>query len=298
MSARNILRGPNRHPGREAGGRVGATAILALAALLTFAANIAHAQFGVRRSPINDRANVPEWQVDPAFKHDVFSFARLRYTSWGGRGWGGGWGGRGRWATDAPDADLNLSFRLQQMTSMKVNPSVTYIDITPEALAQYPFVYMIEPGQLHLSDNEVIALRNYLLNGGFMMVDDFWGQEEWNNFYVEMKRVFPEREPVDLPIEHPIFHCVFDLKDKPQMPSIHAFQATGRAFELREDNTEGANYRAFFDEKGRMMVIACHNTDLGDGWEREGEDPTYFERYAEKMAYPMAINILFYAMTN
>ena len=245
---------------------------------------------------MNDRGDVPEWRVDPAFRHDVFSFARLRYTSWGGRGWGGWGGGRGRWATDAPEADLNLSFRLQQMTSLKVNPSPTYINITPEELAQHPFVYMAEPGRLEFTPDEVEALRNYLLNGGFLMVDDFWGEGEWQNFYYEIKRVFPDREPTELPIEHPVFHCVFELKEKPQMPSIHHFLGTGLTYE--REGTEQVSYRGLFDDRGRLMAIICHNTDLGDGWEREGEDPTYFERFSEKMAYPMAINILFYAMTN
>lgn len=255
------------------------------------------AQFRGRRS-LEDRGTVPQWEVDPAFAHDVFSFARLRYTSYRGGGWGGwgGWRGRGQWATDAPDADLNLLFRLQQMTSMKVNPNVTYIDITPEQLSQYPFVYMIEPGSLEFTPDEVTALREYLLNGGFLMVDDFWGEVEWENFRYEIGRVFPDREPVELEIDHPIFHCVFDLKEKPQMPSIHHFLSGGVTYE-REDAKE-VHYKGIFDDRGRLMVIICHNTDLGDGWEREGEDPTYFERFSEKMAYPMAINILFYAMTN
>src|SRR5215211_3650799 len=79
---------------------------------------------------------------------------------------------------------------------------------------------MIEPGNLEFSDEEVVALRRYLLNGGFLMVDDFWGEDEWDNFYAEIKRVFPDREPIELPLEHPIFHCVYDLKEKPQVPSI------------------------------------------------------------------------------
>jgi hypothetical protein len=253
--------------------------------------------FGGRRAALNDRGGVPEWHIDPAFKDDVFSFGRLRYTSFR-RGWGG-WGGRGRWATDAPEADLNLLFRLQQMTSLKVNPDPTFIDITAADLANHPFVYMIEPGGLEFSEDEVVALRNYLLNGGFLMVDDFWGDDEWQNFYYEIKRVFPDREPVELPIEHPIFHAVFDLKEKPQMPSIHHFLGSGLTFEDDgRPGTQEVHYRAFFDDKGRMMAVICHNTDLGDGWEREGEDPTYFERFSEKMAYPMAINILFYAMTH
>lgn len=271
---------------------------LLLGLVLTSTAFAQFRNFGPRRAPLTDRGDVPEWNVDPAFKEDVFSFARLRYSSYGRRGWGG-WGGRGRWATDAPEADLNLLFRLQQMTSLKVNPNVTFIDITPEELAQHPFVYMIEPGALQFEESEVTALRNYLLNGGFLMVDDFWGDDEWENFYHEIKRVFPDREPVELPIEHPIFHSVFDLKAKPQMPSIHHFLSTGLSYEDDgRTGTQEVHYKAFFDDKGRMMAIICHNTDLGDGWEREGEDPTYFARYAEKMAYPMAINILFYAMTH
>lgn len=286
-----LLAGPVAAPARRL------LLIATTALVVCAAAPPATAQFGGRRG-LSDRGDIPEWQVDPAFRHDVFSFARLRYSSVGSlRGWGG-WGGRGRgrWATDAPDADLNLLFRLQQMTSMKVNPNVTYIDITPEELAQHPFVYLIEPGALSFAPEEVTALRAYLLNGGFLMVDDFWGEEEWDNFYYEIKRVFPEREPVELPIEHPIFHCVFDLKEKPQMPSIHHFLYGGVTYE-RPDASE-VHYKGIFDDRGRLMVIICHNTDLGDGWEREGEDPTYFERFSEKMAYPMAINILFYAMTH
>ena len=107
-----------------------------------------------------------------------------------------------------------------------------------------------------------------------MMIDDFWGEYEWNNFYEEMKRVFPEREPVELDISHPIFSAVFPLKQKPQVPSIHAWYGTGLTYE--RDDAQTPHYRAWFDDQGRMMAIACHNTDLGDGWEREGEDPEYF----------------------
>ncbi len=251
------------------------------------------------REPRRESRDVPEWSVDPAFQHDVFSFARLRYQSFGGRGfgggWGGGWGGRGRWATDAPEADLNLMYRLQQMTALKVNPEVTYIDIVPDQLRNYPFVYMVEPGDLVFRDEEVTAMREYLLNGGFLMMDDFWGDSDWYNVRTEMSRVFPDREPVELEIDHPIFHIVFDLDEKPQMPGIDFFLATGAS---DERGSGPSHYWAYFDDRGRMMAIMCHNTDLGDGWEREGEDPTYFRRFAEKMAYPMAINIIYYAMTH
>ena len=239
---------------------------------------------------------MPNWQVEPRFKHDVFTFVRVRYDSSGGWGRGRGRGyGRGGWATDFPDSDLNFSFRLQQLTSLKVNPDPIYLDLTDKRLFDYPFLYMIEPGDMYLNDDEVAALRKYLLSGGFLMVDDFWGEDEWNTFYENIKRVFPEYEPQELPLSHPIFHCVYDLKEKPQVPSIHAWWngMTTERWDARE-----AHYRGIFDDKGRMMVLTCHNTDLGDGWEREGVDPNYFKEMSEKWSYPLGINILVYAMTH
>ena len=123
---------------------------------------------------------MPEWTVDPSFEHDVFTFARVMYTS-NRRGWGGGFGRRWgrdaeRWQIDYPDAELNLAFRLQQMTSMKVNPNAAVVELTVDDLSHYPFIYIVEPGDLVFSDEEMEALRRYLLNGGFLMIDDFWGE--------------------------------------------------------------------------------------------------------------------------
>ena len=258
------------------------------------------------RERYDHRGGVPEWQVDSEFKQDVFTFARVRYTSargrWGGRGGHGrGWGGGG-WETDYPDAELNFAFRLQQMTSLKVNPDSAVVDLIQDDLYNYPFLYMIEPGRLVFMEEEVVALRDYLLNGGFLMVDDFWGDDEYDNFYYEIKRVFPDREPVELSIDHPIFHMVFDLDEKPQVPSVgHAvgnYRAGYGIVSHQGYGTDEVHYKAIFDDTGRIMCIICHNTDLGDGWEREGEDEWYFREFAEKKAYPMGINIVFYAMTH
>jgi hypothetical protein len=235
-----------------------------------------------------DRNGVPEWNNSEQFKSDVFTFVRIRYQSRGGRR-------GGNWSTDYPDSDLNFSYRLHELTSLEVDPNGKIIELTDDSLFDYPFVYLIEPGRMWLSDPEVAALRHYLLNGGFMMVDDFWGEEEWENFYDNLKRVFPDREPVDLPLEHEIFHCVYDLKEKPQVPSIHAWM-NGQTTERWD--APHANYRGVFDDEGRMMMIICHNTDLGDGWEREGMDPGYFREYSEKRSYPLGINIVTYAMTH
>lgn len=244
------------------------------------------------------RAGIPEWEVPAAYKHDVFTFARIQYDSYSNRGYG--WGRqRGRWAIDYPDAELNLAYRLQQMTSLKVNPDSAVVRLSEDNLANYPFLYMVEPGYLRFREEEVVALRNYLLNGGFLMVDDFWGEDEWQNLRFELERVFPNREIHDLSIDHPIFHIVFDLKEIPQVPSLHnAVSNRGTGITWEREDAKQANYRAIYDDNGRMMVIICHNTDLGDGWEREGESEWYFREFAEKKAYPMGINIIVYAMTH
>ncbi len=253
-----------------------------------------------RRSPLDglpsDRAGVPDWKIDERFKDDVFTFVRIQYSSYRGMGRRGRGGG---WTIDWPDSDLNFSYRLQQLTSLKVNPVPITLKLTDETLFDYPFIYMIEPGSLVFSEAEVAALRRYLLNGGFMMVDDFWGDYQYENFYREIKRVFPDREPVELPLSHEIFQCVYRLKEKPQVPGIQSWwPGSNVTWEDHGPGSREVHYRGISDDKGRLMVIICQNTDLGDGWEREGEDAEYFHEFSEKKSYPMGINIVTYAMTH
>lgn len=256
-----------------------------------------------REAPFHS-TEAPSWTNAPAFEKDVFTFARVRYTRLTPRA-GGVWWNGGYWYSDYPDSDLYLSFRLQQMTSIKVNPNGRVIDLTDPELFDYPWIYMVEPGLMILEDDEVPILRKYLLNGGFLMADDFWGEPQWANFEREMKRVFPERTFAELPMEHPIFHGVFNLegpKEKLQVPNVRIgrrAETTGVTWEYHEgEECREMHIRGLFDEKGRVMVVACHNTDYGDGWEREGEDVYFFHRFSENIAYPMAINIIFYAMTH
>ncbi len=264
----------------------------------------AMAQYGGRRrsrpavGPL-DRGNVPTWPVDERFPRDILTFARIKYTStsWERSSYA--------WFTDYPDADLNLSYRLQQLTALKVNPEPKVLEITDPEMFDCPWVFMSGLGNIILTDQEAATLRAYLLNGGFLMVDDFWGQAEWNGFYRAIKKVFPEREPVDLPRSHRIFHCVYDLPDdlSLQTPNIRAAIANRDTGITWEDNHEGGNtrdvhFRAIFDDKDRMMVVICHNTDNGDGWEEEASDPWFFSTFSEKKNYPLAINIIFYAMTH
>ena len=159
--------------------------------------------------------------LKPGFEEDTFTFARLKFGSDTGYGFG-----RGRsWNDDTPEADLTLGYRLYQVTSLKVRPGLHWIDITTNDLPKYPFIYLAGAGRLDLTDEEAGVLRRYLNSGGFMMVDDFWGDDQWHHFYDEIKRVFPDREPVRLDLTHPIFHNVFDLKKLPQIPSVGAFSS-------------------------------------------------------------------------
>ena len=245
----------------------------------------------------------PDWTNHAGFEKDVFSFARVRYTRQirSARVW---WHG-GFWYSDYPDSDLNLSYRLQQLTSIKVNPNGRVIDLTDPELFDYPWIYMVEPGLMILEEEEVPILRKYLLNGGFLMADDFWGFWQWANFEREIKRVLPERQWVDLEMDHPIFHSVYDLKCPKamlQVPNVvigRRADVTGITWEHHDgEECKEVHYRALFDDKGRLMVLGCYNTDNGDGWEREGEDYYFFHRFSENAAYPLAINIIVYTMTH
>lgn len=281
-------------------------AITSCAVLIAVVFVSAHAQFfgGGRRSlQIRDAETIKEQEemekaIAPEFKEDVFTFARLRFG--GDQGFGFGRGGK-RWDDDTPTADLSLTYRLYQSTSLKVRPGLNYIDITTKDLASYPFVYVAAAGSIVFTDDEVAALRTYLLGGGFMMVDDFWGDSQWEQFYSQIKRVFPDREPVLLTMDNRIFHTVFNFTQAPQIPSVGSFLNTGLTYDVGYDfDTKGhePHYFGIYDDKQRMMVVICHNNHFGDGWEHETQDPIYFDQISEPMAYPMFINILVYAMTH
>ena len=242
----------------------------------------------------------PRWTNTPGFEKDVFTFVRVRYhrDPYGPRR-------AGYCYTDFPDSDLNLSYRLQQMTSILVDPDGRVISLTDPELSAFPFIYLVEPGAMRLEEKERGALRSYLLNGGFLMADDFWGPREWANFERELKQVMPEFSFRELEMDHPIFHCVFDLgrdKNALQTPNFwtgERSQGSGVTWEVHDgEECRDLHVRALHDERGRMMVIACHNTDNGDGWEREGEYAFFFHEFSEKRAYPLGVNIVFYAMTH
>jgi len=248
----------------------------------------------------------PEKAEPIRMEKEKFTFVRIRYGTGGrtvhpsdspsrARGARGSW----RWRTDYPDSDLNLTARVKEVLKIEVDPDGKVVELTDPELFRYPFIYIVEPGDLALSDAEVTVLRRYLYGGGFLMLDDFWGEDEWENMAAQLKRVFPDREFVDVPRTHPIFHGVFNIPNdlNLQVPNVGtgtASQYHGITWE-REDAKE-THIRGIFDNRNRLMVLATHNTDNGDGWEREGEDKYYWENFSEKKAYPLALNIISYVL--
>jgi len=261
----------------------------------------------------------PTWTNDPGFEKDVFTFVRVIYRR-APDGPGVSYtSSRIGWITDFPDSDLNLSYRLQQVTSLRTDPDARVLRLTDPALFDYPWIYMVEPGGLQLKEEEIPVLRTYIENGGVLMADDFWGQKQWDNFERNIKRVFPQREFVELDMTNQLFHCVFDIKgpkNKLQTPNyrqgidslIPGSWEYGITWERNHDDYDnfdrqgrGAHdmhVRAMFDDRGHIMIIATHNCDNGDGWEREGEEDGFFHEFSEKRAYPLAVNIIFYLMTH
>ncbi|MGZ8939398.1 MAG: DUF4159 domain-containing protein [Limisphaerales bacterium] len=235
----------------------------------------------------------PEWELDPKFENDCFTFVRIKYRSTRNAS-------SSAWWTDFPQADNNLSWRLHQLTSIKVAPKPKQLEILDPELLKYPFAFMSGVPTIIMDDQEAEQLRRYMMSGGFIMVDDFWGERNWDHFESEvLMRVFPDRTWKELPMEHPIFNCVFPLKEKPQIPNVGFAMRnrdTGITWEVPDGETP--HYRGITDDKGRLMMLICHNTDLGDGWEEEATDPYYFTEFSEKKAYPLGINIVFYIMTH
>jgi Domain of unknown function (DUF4159) len=247
---------------------------------------------GFRRGPV-DRSEYPMWEVPKDFAHDLFTFVRIQFDSNGGLV-------DSQWDNDYPDSDINFSFRLQQLTSIQTDPNGKVLRLDDPALFDYPFAYMLGIKDITFSNEEVSSLRAYLQRGGFLMVDDFWTRGEMEDIRRQMKRVLPDREPFELTIDHPIFHLVYELKEIPQIPSIQAWRR-GWDFEYWHGDPEGdekAHFWGINDDDGNLMVLMCHNNDVGDGWEREGENREYFELYSEKYSYPLGINIITYVMTH
>jgi uncharacterized protein DUF4159 len=228
-----------------------------------------------------------------------FTFCRLAYRA-APDGDGNGWG------VDYPRADQNLPIRLSELTktpvSFEPDREVNHVVIlaTDPELFQCPFVMSSEFGGAYLDENEAKALREYMLKGGFYWADDAWGEYAWESWMRQVRKIFPssaEYPVVDLPMTHSMFHTLFDPKRFPQIPAIGG-GSRGRTDELWNDPTDDTPYpRAILDHQGRVMMFISMNTDFGDAYEREGDDPSYFYNFSVE-GYAIGINVVLYAMTH
>jgi hypothetical protein len=240
-------------------------------------------------------------------------FARLMYPpamGGGGRGFGGRGGGRrfggGRfgggdwtqgyssWTTDYPRSDRHFSEAMRRLTRVHARSAEQPVNLDDGEAYDWPFLYAVEVGHWQLTDKQAAALREFLLRGGFFMCDDFHADYEWQVFEESMHRVFPDRPIVDLEKQEAIFHVIYDLDDKYQVPGAQYIRS-GRTYEMDESGRP-EHWRGIFDDKGRLMVAICHNMDLGDSWEH-ADNPQYDQKFSA-LGIRIGINYVVYSMTH
>jgi hypothetical protein len=226
-----------------------------------------------------------------------FTACKLMYTST--RGEEGGIG----WATDYPFAAVNMMMRLAELTKTPVSRDKAHeinywvVRLTDPSLFGCPFVMASDVGTLSFSEKEVTQLRTYLLKGGFLWVDDFWGTIAWNHWVIEIQRALPEFPIFAVAEDHPVRTALFAVHEVPQVSSIQFWRGSGGSSSERGSDSPFADMHAIADATGRVMVVMTHNTDIADSMEREGEDPDFFHRFSPP-GYALATDIVLYALTH
>jgi len=230
-----------------------------------------------------------------------FAFARLmyppaptaRFDRSGSRNGGSGWTlGYSSWTQDYPRADRHFALAVRRLSRLHVRSVEQPVNLDDGDQYDWPWLYAVRPGEWNLSDTQARALREYLLRGGFFMADDFWGSDEWEVFMRSLRKVFPDRKVVDLPNNEQIFHAVYDLDDRYQVPGAWGIYG-GRSF---QNDGSVPYWRGIYDDKGRLMVAIVANSDLGDSWEF-ADDPGYPEKYSA-LGIRIGVNYIVYAMTH
>lgn len=241
----------------------------------------------------------PKWAKAGDFDGS-FIYCRGFYTSAWREQSGSGWN------TDYPGADNNFPIRLSELTRVRVKfdpdrqPHHVVVSLTDPLLFRCGILFMEDVGTAELSEEEVFRLREYLLKGGFLWVDDSWGSRAWESWVAQISRVMPPSEfPLfDVPVTHPMMRTVYDVKEIPQVPAISFWRRSrGRTSERGFDSTQ-VYVKGIQDSRGRLMVLMTHNTDIADTWEREGEEPRdYFDTFSPR-GYAIGVNVVLYAMTH
>jgi hypothetical protein len=240
----------------------------------------------------------PRFPTEESFD-GTFNFCRLMYTSAWREPSGSGWN------TDYPGADLNFPIRLAELTKTRISRQPTgesnhlVVRATDPFLYKCPFLLASDIGTVSFHPEEVQALRAYFDKGGFLWVDDFWGEHAWEVWTDEVGRILPPSEfPIqDVPPSHPLWRAVFEVPKLPQIPSISHWRRSGGETSERGLETAVPDIKAIYDRQGRIMVLMTHDTDISDSWEREGEDPEFFYQFSPN-GYALAINAVVYAMSH
>jgi hypothetical protein len=239
---------------------------------------------------------IADWGYQPEQSNDKaeFAWSRLSYTSsiasYGGHG--GGYGRGGSWSRDYPKADRQFLIALKRLTRVQGRATEQVVNLSSDDIFNYPWVYAVQVQKWSFTDDQAKRLREYLLKGGFLMVDDFHGSADWESFMNGMRQVFPDRAVEDLTNKDEIFHVLYDLDDRFQVPG-EQYIRSGRTY---EKDGYVPKWRAIRDDKGRIMVGICYNMHLGDAWEW-ADDPEYPETFAS-MAFREGLNYVVYGMTH
>jgi Domain of unknown function (DUF4159) len=251
---------------------------------LVLTGTVVYAQRFRSRYYEDDPAPIPA----DAYEKTEYQFARLQYQSFrGGYRWRGG-----SWSTDYPKADRQFLQGVRRLTRLHTRSMEQVINIDTNEMFDHPWLYAVEVGHWELTPEQGRKLREYLDRGGFLMVDDFHGDYEWEVFLDSFQRIFPDRPIVDLENSDAALHVIYDLDDRFQVPGVQYL----RSGSTSEKGGVVPHWRGVYDEKGRLVVAICHNMDLGDAWEW-ADIPQYPEKFAA-LAYRVGINYIVYSMTH
>jgi len=255
-------------------------------------------QRGFREYPAVEYNDFP--LPNDAAEKTEFVFARLMYPPAsnaryarrvrGGDDWAHG---SSSWTQDYPRADRHFAEELRRLTRIHVRSVEQPVNLDDDDDAyNWPWLYAVQVGEWDLTEAQAAKLRDFLLRGGFFMCDDFWGDQGWAVFEESMKRVFPDREIVELDSKDAIFHTVFDLDDRYQVASMGSVRG-GRTEKCQNCP---AGWRGIYDDKGRVMAAMTFNSDVGDSWEW-ADSPNYPDKFAE-LGIRIGVNYVIYSMTH
>jgi hypothetical protein len=252
---------------------------------------------------VGQRVRVPEGEVEyppryppQDFEDGSFMVCKLQYRSVRREPMGRGW------STDYPYAGINLMIRMSELTRTPITknaqgePTYWVVRLTDDAVFRCPILMGSDVGTMGLSDPEAERLRDYLLKGGFLWVDDFWGTPAWQQWSAQIHKALPDALIFDIPNNHPIRHILFPIDEVIQVTNISNWVRTHSTSE-RGDDSPHADFRGIADDRGRLIVVMTHNTDFGDSWERENESREFFEQFS-RQGYALGVNVMLYALTH